>query len=185
MVALVLEEATEKMTKAVGHARAEFAGVRTGRAAPQLIEKLSVEVYGAEVPLQQVANISVPEARMLVVSPYDKTSMGAIEKAIRNSDLGLNPSSDGQVIRLNFPPLTAERRKDLVRLVKHMAEEGKIAVRNVRRAARHDLEQLEHDGDLGKDELQRAEKELDKLTHAQEAEIESALQHKEQELLED
>ncbi|MBV9950454.1 MAG: ribosome recycling factor [Acidimicrobiia bacterium] len=185
MVDLVLEEATEKMAKAVGHARAEFAGVRTGRAAPQLIEKLAVDVYGAEVPLQQVANISVPEARMLVVSPYDKTSMGSIEKAIRNSDLGLNPSSDGQVIRLNFPPLTAERRKDLVRLVKHMAEEGKVAVRNVRRAARHDLDQLEHDGDLSKDELQRAEKDLDKLTHAQEAEIESALQHKEQELLAD
>jgi ribosome recycling factor len=185
MVALVLDEATEKMAKAVGHARAEFAGVRTGRAAPQLIEKLAVDVYGAEVPLQQVANISVPEARMLVVSPYDKSSMAAIEKAIRNSDLGLNPSSDGQVIRLNFPPLTAERRKDLVKLVKHMAEEGKVAVRNVRRAARHDLDQLEHDGDLSKDELQRAEKDLDKLTHAQEAEIESALQHKEQELLED
>jgi ribosome recycling factor len=185
MVALVLDEATEKMAKAVGHARAEFAGVRTGRAAPQLIEKLSVDVYGAEVPLQQVANISVPEARMLVVSPYDKASMASIEKAIRNSDLGLNPSSDGQVIRLNFPPLTAERRRDLVKLVKHMAEEGKVAVRNVRRAARHDLDQLEHDGDLSKDELQRAEKDLDKLTHAQEAEIESALQHKEQELLED
>jgi ribosome recycling factor len=185
MVALVLDEATEKMAKAVGHARAEFAGVRTGRAAPQLIEKLAVDVYGAEVPLQQVANISVPEARMLVVSPYDKTSMAAIEKAIRNSDLGLNPSSDGQVIRLNFPPLTAERRKDLVKLVKHMAEEGKVAVRNVRRAARHDLDQLERDGDLSEDELQRAEKDLDKLTHAQEAEIESALQHKEQELLED
>jgi ribosome recycling factor len=185
MVALVLDEATEKMGKAVGHARAEFAGVRTGRAAPGLIEKLMVEVYGAEVPLQQVANISVPEARMLVVSPYDKTSMAAIEKAIRNSDLGLNPSSDGQVIRLNFPPLTAERRKDLVKLVKHMAEEGRVAVRNLRRSGRHDLDQLEKDGDISKDELQRAEKELDKLTHAQEAEIDGALQHKEQELLED
>jgi ribosome recycling factor len=185
MVALVIDEATEKMVKAVGHARAEFAGVRTGRAAPGLIEKLMVEVYGADVPLQQLANISVPEARMLVVSPYDKTSVGPIEKAIRNSDLGLNPSSDGQVIRLNFPPLTAERRKDLVRLVKHMAEEGRVAVRNVRRSARHDLDQLEHDGDISKDELQRAEKELDRLTHAQEGEIDSALQHKEQELLED
>jgi ribosome recycling factor len=185
MVALVLDEATEKMAKAVGHARAEFAGVRTGRAAPGLIEKLTVEYYGAEVPLQQIANISVPEARMLVVSPYDKASMTAIEKAIRSADLGLNPSNDGQVIRLNFPPLTAERRKDLVRLVKHMAEEGRVAVRNLRRAARHDLEQLEKDGDLSRDELQRAEKELDKLTHAQEAEIDGALQHKEQELLED
>jgi ribosome recycling factor len=185
MVALVLDEATEKMAKAVAHARAEFSGVRTGRAAPGLIEKLMVDVYGAEVPLQQVANISVPEARMLVVSPYDKTSMGSIEKAIRNSDLGLNPSSDGQVIRLNFPPLTADRRKDLVKLVKHMAEEGRVAVRNLRRAARHDLDQLEKDGDLSKDELQRAEKELDRITHAQEAEIDGALQQKEQELLED
>jgi ribosome recycling factor len=185
MVALVLDEATEKMGRAVAHARAEFSGVRTGRAAPGLIEKLMVDVYGAAVPLQQVANISVPEARMLVVSPYDKTSMNAIEKAIRNSDLGLNPSSDGQVIRLNFPPLTADRRKDLVKLVKHMAEEGRVAVRNVRRSARHDLDGLEKDGDLSQDELQRAEKELDKLTHAQEAEIDAALQHKEQELLED
>jgi ribosome recycling factor len=185
LVAVVLDEATEKMGKAVAHARAEFSGVRTGRAAPGLIEKLMVEVYGADVPLQQLANISVPEARMLVVSPYDKTSMSSIEKAIRNSDLGLNPSSDGQVIRLNFPPLTAERRKDLVKLVKHMAEEGRVAVRNVRRSARHDLEHLEKDGDISKDELQRAEKEMDKLTHAQEAEIDGALQHKEQELLED
>lgn len=185
MVELVLADATEKMAKAVAHSRAEFAGVRTGRAAPGLIEKLMVDYYGTDVPLQQLANTSVPEARTLVVSPYDKASMNAIEKAIRNSDLGLNPSNDGTVIRLNFPPLTAERRKDMVRLVKHMAEEGRVAVRNLRRAARHDLDQLEKDGDVSEDELQRATKELDKITHAQEADIDQALAHKEQELLED
>ncbi|MEJ7585056.1 MAG: ribosome recycling factor [Acidimicrobiales bacterium] len=185
LVRLVLDEATAKMTRAVGHARAEFASVRTGRAAPALVEKIMVDYYGAEVPLQQLANTSVPENRMLVVSPYDKASMGAIEKAIRSSDLGLNPSNDGHVIRLSFPPLTAERRKDLVKLVKHMAEEGRVAVRNLRRSARHDLDQLEKDGDLSEDDLQRAEKELDKTTHAQEADIDQAFQVKEQELLED
>ncbi len=185
LAALALDEAAEKMGLAVAHARKDFAGVRTGRAAPTLVEKLMVDYYGAEVPLQQLANTSVPEARMLVVSPYDKASMSAIEKAIRNSDLGLNPSNDGHVIRLTFPPLTAERRKDLVRMVKAMAEDGRVAVRNLRRAARHDLEALERDGDMSEDELQRAEKDLDKLTHAHEAEIDQALQHKEQELLED
>jgi ribosome recycling factor len=182
---MILEETAEKMAKAVSHARSDFASVRTGRAAPALVEKILVDYYGTEVPLQQLANTSVPEARMLVVSPYDKGSMGAIEKAIRNSDLGLNPSNDGHVIRLTFPPLTADRRKDLVKMVKQMAEDGRVAVRNLRRSARHDLEQLERDGELSEDTLTRAEKDLDKLTHAQEAEIDQALQHKEQELLED
>ena len=184
LIKLVLDEAAEKMAKAVGHARAEFAGVRTGRAAPGLIEKLTVEYYGAEVPLQQIANISVPEARMLVVSPYDKASMTAIEKAIRNADLGLNPSNDGQVIRLTFPQLTAERRKELVKVVRAMAEDGRIAIRNRRRAARHELEALVKDGEVSEDHIARAEKELDKVTHAQEAEIDKALEQKEQELLE-
>jgi len=185
MVELVLMEAAEKMAKAVARSRSEFANIRTGRAAPGLVEKIIVDYHGADVPLQQLANTSVPEARMLVVSPYDKTSMASIEKAIRNSDLGLNPSNDGHVIRLNFPPLTADRRKDLVKLVKSMAEDGRVAVRNLRRSSRHDLEQLEKDGDVSEDELQRAEKELDKITHAQEAEIDQALRTKEQELLED
>ncbi|MGH9184670.1 MAG: ribosome recycling factor, partial [Acidimicrobiales bacterium] len=160
------------------------ATVRTGRASSALVEKLMVDYYGADVPLQQLAGFSVPEARLLVVSPFDKGSIGAIEKAIRNSDLGLNPSTDGQVIRLSFPTLTEERRKELVRRVKHQAEDGKIAIRNVRRSARHDLEALEHDGDLSRDELARAEKDLDRITHAHEAEIDKALEHKEQELLE-
>jgi ribosome recycling factor len=149
-----------------------------------LVDKLTVEVYGAEMQIQQVAQFSVPEARLLVITPHDKTTIGAIEKAIRNSDLGLNPSNDGQVIRLSFPQLTAERRRDLVRKVKHMAEEGKVAVRNLRRAARHDLEGLQREGDLSEDDLGRAEKELDKITHAQEADIDRALEEKERELLE-
>ena len=185
LASVVLEEAREKMTKAVVHTRQEFANVRTGRAAPALVEKLPVEYYGSEVPLQQLAGFSIPEARMMVISPYDKAAMGAIEKAIRSSDLGLNPSNDGNNIRLSFPPLTAERRQEFVKLVKHMAEDGRTTVRNARRSGRRDLEALEKDGDLSEDELARAEKELDKITHAQEADIDTALQHKEQELLAD
>ena len=173
------------MARAVERARAEFSSIRTGRAAPALVEKIPVEYYGSEVPLQQLAGFSVPEARMLVISPFDKGAMGAIEKAIRQSDLGLNPSNDGNNIRLTFPPLTAERRKEYVKIVKGMAEDGRIAVRNLRRSGRQELEGFEKDGDLSEDELARAEKELDKLTHAAEAEIDVALSHKEQELLED
>jgi ribosome recycling factor len=184
LVDLVLSESDDKMQKAVTHARAEFANVRTGRASSAFIEKLAVDAYGADTPLQTLASFSVPEARLLVVSPYDKGLMANIEKAIRNSDLGLNPSNDGQVIRLAFPPLTEERRRDLVKRVKHQAEEGKVAIRNVRRGARHELDALVKDGDATEDELNRAEKELDKLTHAREADIDAALEHKEQELLE-
>jgi hypothetical protein len=126
LVKLVLDDAAEKMAKAVEHARKEFSSVRTGRAAPALVEKLPVEYYGSEVPLQQLAGFQVPEARLLVISPYDKSSLGAIEKALQHSDLGLNPSNDGAVIRLAFPQLTAERRKELVKVVKHMAEEGRL-----------------------------------------------------------
>src|SRR5262245_4362984 len=184
MIGLVLEDARDRMAKAVAHARAEFTGVRTGRAAPALVEKLPVEYYGSEVPLQQIAGFQVPEARLLVISPYDKSSLGAIEKALQHSDLGLNPSNDGAVIRLAFPQLTAERRKELVKVVKHMAEEGRVAIRNTRRSARHDLEGMAKDGDVSEDDITRAEKELDKLTHAHEAEIDTALEHKEAELLE-
>ncbi|MEO7429845.1 MAG: ribosome recycling factor [Acidimicrobiales bacterium] len=184
MIALVFDDAREKMHKAVEHARAEFSGVRTGRAAPALVEKIIVDYYGSEVPLQQIAGFQVPEARMLVISPYDKASLGAIEKAIQQSDLGLNPSNDGQVIRLMFPQLTAERRKELVKVVKAMAEDGRIAIRNLRRAARHELDVLEKDNEATEDDVARAQKELDKLTHAQEAEIDKALDQKEHELLE-
>ena len=184
MIADVLAETAEKMHKAVNHSREEFSTIRTGRASPAFVEKLTVDYYGSEVPLQQIAGFSVPEARTLVIQPYDKSSVGAIEKAIRSSDLGLNPSSDGNVLRLNFPPLTADRRKEYVKMVRAMAEDGRVAIRNLRRAARQQLEALEKDGDMGADELERGVKDLDKLTAAQIADLDVALEHKEQELTE-
>jgi ribosome recycling factor len=185
MADLALAESLEKMKKAVVHAKTEFSTIRTGRAAPALVERIVVDYYGSEVPMQQLAGFSVPEARQLIITPFDKGAMGAIEKAIQNSDLGLNPSNDGNSIRLSFPPLTQDRRKELVKVVKHMAEEGKVALRQVRRQTRHELDALEKDGELSNDELVRAEKELDKIIHAQEAEIDKALTVKETELLED
>lgn len=184
MIDDVLLETTEKMAKAVAHTQSDFSTIRTGRATPALVEKLKVDYYGSEVPLQQLAGFNVPEPRVLVVAPYDKSSMKAIEKAIQHSDLGITPSNDGQVIRLVFPQLTTERRKDLVRVVKHKAEEGRIAIRNLRRAARHELEAFEKDGEISVDELDRAEKELEKLTHEHVTEIDKMLGRKEQELLE-
>jgi ribosome recycling factor len=184
LIDAVLSDAREKMAKAVEHTQADFSSVRTGRAAPALVEKIRVDYYGSDVPLQQIAGIQVPEARLMVITPYDKSSLGAIEKAIQHSDLGINPSNDGTVIRLTFPQLTEERRKEMVKVVKHKAEEGRVAVRNVRRAARHDLEALEKDGDMSSDELERAEKELERVTHQYVDEIDKHLHSKEQELLE-
>jgi ribosome recycling factor len=184
MIEDVLLETTEKMGKAVAHTQSEFSSVRTGRATPALVEKLKVDYYGTEVPLQQLAGFNVPEARLLVIQPYDKNALKAIEKAIQNSDLGINPNNDGQLIRLVFPQLTEERRKELVKVVKHKAEEGRVAVRNLRRSARHHMEALERGGEVSSDELERAEKELEKLTHEYVLEIDRMVQHKEQELLE-
>jgi ribosome recycling factor len=180
----VLAEAADKMGKAVSHTQSDFAGIRTGRATPALVEKLKVEYYGTDVPLQQLAGFSVPEARILVIAPYDKNSIRSIERAIQNSDLSINPSNDGQVIRLVFPQLTSERRKELVKVVRHKAEDGRVAARNVRREARRELEALERDGEISADDLDRAEKELEKLTHEYVAEIDRMLARKEQELLE-
>ncbi len=179
----VIEDCKDKMAKAVEHIRGELAGLRTGRAAPALVEKLRVDYYGAEVPLQQLAGIQVPEAKMLMITPYDKGSLKAIEKAIQNSDLGINPNNDGTVIRLTFPPLTEERRKALVKVAHTKAEEGRVSVRNIRRSARKDLESLEKDGDISTDELDRAEKDLERVTHEYVTEIDRVLQHKEEELL--
>jgi len=179
-----VEGCREKMHKAIVHLQEEFSTVRTGRATPALVDKLRVDYYGSEVPLQQLAGFSVPEPRVLVVSPYDKSAIKAIEKAIQSSDLGINPSNDGQVIRLTFPMLTEERRKELVKIVKHRAEESRVAVRNVRRQTRHELEAVQKDGELSEDELERIEKELEKITHDVIAEIDQMLHHKEQELLE-
>jgi ribosome recycling factor len=179
-----LLDAIEKMDKAVEHVQAQFQTVRTGRAAPALIEKLNVEYYGAPVPLQQLAGIQVPEARQMIVRPHDRAALGNIEKAIRDSDLGINPSNDGTVIRLSFPPLTEERRKEYVKVVKHMAEDGRVAVRNLRRDARKHLESSERAGEMSADELERAEKELEKITHDHVEKIDAALGRKETELLE-
>ena len=180
-----VDEAKDKMHKAVVHLQEEFGAVRTGRATPALVDKLRVDYYGSEVPLQQLAGFSVPEPRVLVIAPYDKGAVKAIEKAINQSDLGVNPSNDGTVIRLTFPELTADRRKGLVKVVKTRAEEGRVAVRNVRRHVRQELEHLEKDGDLSRDELDRIEKDLEKLTHDVIGEIDTMLGNKEKELLED
>ncbi len=177
-------EAMEKMEKAVEHVQNQFTSVRTGRATPALVEKLLVEYYGSSVPLQQLAGFQVPEARQLVVKPHDRSTLASIEKAIRDSDLGVNPSNDGVIIRLNFPPLTEERRKEYVKVVKHMAEDGRVAVRNIRRDARKHLEAAEKAGEISADDLDRAEKEMDKITHDQVENIDRALGRKEQELLE-
>ncbi|HLI24659.1 MAG TPA: ribosome recycling factor [Acidimicrobiales bacterium] len=179
----VLDETREKMNRAVEHAQGELSALRTGRAAPALVEKLKVEYYGTEMPLQQLAGIQVPEAKTLLVVPYDKGSLKAIEKAIQHSDLGVNPNNDGSIIRLNFPPLTEERRKQLAKVAHSKAEEGRVAVRNLRRNARKDLEALEKDGDISSDELERAEKELERVTAAHVADIDRLLAHKEEELL--
>ena len=184
MKALVLDECDDKMKKAVAHVQAEFAALRTGRASSGLVEKLRVDAYGSDVPLQQLAGFGVPEPRVLTISPYDKSTIKAIEKAIQQSDLGINPSNDGEIIRLTFPELTEERRRDLVKIVRNRAEEARVAVRNVRRQSRHDLEALEKDHEIGKDDLDRSEKELEKRTHDVIAEIDEMLKHKETELLE-
>ena len=184
MIEDTLLEAVDKMERAVAHVQSQFSTVRTGRANPALVEKLQVDYYGSSVPLQQLAGFQVPEARTLVVKPHDRGSLGAIEKAIRESDLGLQPSNDGVVIRLSFPVLTEERRKEYVKVVKNMVEDGRIAVRNIRRDARKQLETAEKNSEFSKDDLERAEKDLDKFTQEHIEQIDKAFARKEQELLE-
>ena len=181
---LVMDESQDKMRKAITHLQGEFGGVRTGRASSALVEKLKVEVYGSEVPLQQIAGFGVPEPRVLTISPYDKTSIKAIEKAIMESDLGLTPSNDGNVIRLQIPELNEERRRDLVRVVHGVAEEGRVAIRNIRRDVMHDLRELKKEGDAGEDDERRAESELQRFTDEATGDIDSALKGKEEEILE-
>jgi ribosome recycling factor len=179
-----LLEAMEKMDKAVEHTQSQFATVRTGRATPSLVERITIEYYGTQVPLQQIASISVPEARQLLIKPHDRGTIEAVERAIRDSDLGVAPNSDGIVIRLSLPQLTEERRREYVKVVKHMAEEGRIALRSSRRDARKTMEIAEKDGEISADELDRAEKEMEKVTHEHVEHIDAALGRKEQELLE-
>jgi ribosome recycling factor len=183
LAALVIEDTQDKMHKAIDHLRSEMSNVRTGRASPALLEPLIVDYYGSPTPLRQLAGFSVPDAMLLVITPYDKGSLGAIEKAIMVSDLGINPTNDGNVIRLAFPPLTEERRKELVKVVRHKAEEGKVAVRNLRRSGRHELDALHKDSSLSTDDLERVENQLDKITQEQVSAIDQLLVQKERELL--
>ncbi len=176
-----VDEAKDRMHKAVVHLQEEFGAIRTGRAVPALVEKLKVDAYGSDAELRTLAGITVPEARVLAIAPYDKGNLKAIEKAIQASDLGVNPSNDGTVIRIIFPELTGERRKDLVKVVKKQAEEARVAVRNVRR---HIRQELERDGEISEDEVKSIEKEIEKLTHEVVAEIDTMVGHKEKELLE-
>lgn len=184
MIEETILDAIDKMEKAVEHVQSQFTGVRTGRASPALVEKLMVDYYGSMVPVQQLAGFQVPEARQLIVKPHDRASLGAIEKAIRDSDLGVNPSNDGVIIRLNFPPLTEERRRDFVKIVKNMAEDGRVAVRNIRRDARKHLDAAEKAAVISANELERAEKDIERITHEHVEMIDKAFGRKEQELLE-
>ncbi len=179
----LMADAGERMQRSVDATRNEFATVRTGRASPHLLDRVQVDYYGAITPLQQLANVSASEARLLTITPYDKSSIKAIEKAILESDVGLTPSNDGNLIRLTIPELTEERRKELVKVVHGIAEEGKVGVRNVRREVIHDLREMKKDGDLGADDEHRAESELQKLTDARTGEIDSLLAGKEEEIL--
>ncbi len=180
----LLADARERMSKSVESTTQQFGSVRTGRAQPQLLDRVMVDYYGAQTPLKQLASISAPEARLITVTPYDKSAMKAIEKSIRDSDLGLNPSNDGNVMRLSVPELTEERRKDLVKVTRGIAEEGRIGIRNVRRDIMHDLRGLKSEGDVGADDEKRGEAELQKLTDEKVAELDGVLKAKEAEILE-
>ena len=184
MIEETLFDAEEKMEKAVDVAKEDFAGIRTGRAHPAMFSKLLVDYYGAPTPLQQLASFQTPEARTILISPFDKGSMHNIEKAIRDSDLGVNPNNDGNIIRINLPALTEERRREYIKMARHQAEEGKVSVRNIRRHAKDALERLIKDGDVGEDDGVRAEKELEGLTKKYVDVIDDLLKHKEGELLE-
>ena len=184
MIDQTLRDADAKMAKAVEHAREDFSAIRTGRAHPAMFAKINADYYGSPTPLQQLASFQVPEARVVVIQAYDKSASGAIEKAIRDSDLGVNPTSDGNVIRVTLPELTQDRRKEYIKLAKAKAEDGRIAVRGVRRNAKQALDKLEKDGEVGKDDVAGAEKRLDGLTKKHVDAIDELLSNKESELLE-
>ena len=184
MIDEFLADAKERMQKSVESTRNEFSTIRTGRASPHLLDRLVIDYYGAQTPLKQLAQVAATDARMLTVTPYDKSSIGTIEKAVMESDLGLTPSNDGNVIRLSIPELTEERRKELVKIVHQVAEDGRIAIRNVRRDVMQDLRELKSEGEVGSDDEHRAESELQKLTDSRTEEIDKLLTGKEQEILE-
>jgi ribosome recycling factor len=179
-----LREADQKMDKAVEFAKEEFAAIRTGRAHPAMFSKLTADYYGSPTPIQQLASFQTPEARTVLIQPYDRSAMTAIEKAIRDSDLGVNPTDDGNVIRVNLPELTEERRREYIKLARSKAEDSRVSVRNIRRTAKQALEKLEKDGEAGKDDVTGAEKRLDGMTKKHVDVIDDLLKHKEAELLE-
>jgi ribosome recycling factor len=181
---VLLDEAEERMTKSVESCRNELATVRTGRASPHLLDRVIVDYHGADTPLKQLANVAATDARLLTLTPYDKNAIGMIEKAIQESDLGISPNNDGNVIRLQIPDLTEERRREMVKMVHGVGESGKVSVRNVRRDVMHDLRELKKDGDIGEDDERRAESELQRLTDEAVAEIDKSLKAKEDEIME-
>jgi len=180
----LLADAAERMARSVDATRHEFGSVRTGRASPALLDRVIVDYYGAQTPLKQLSTINAPEARLLTVQPYDQSSIKAIEKAIMESDVGLTPSNDGKLIRLSVPELNEERRRELVKVVRHIAEEGRVAIRNIRRDVMHDLRELKEAGEAGADDEHRAEVELQKLTDGKIADLDGVLKGKEAEILE-
>ena len=184
MIDETLREADAKMDKAVEVAKEEFAAIRTGRAHPAMFAKLTADYYGSPTPIQQLASFHIPEPRVVVISAYDKSAMSAIEKAIRDSDLGVNPANDGNVLRVVLPELTEERRRDYIRLARGKAEDSRVAVRNIRRTAKHALDKLEKDGEVGRDDVTGAEKRLEGLTKKHVDAIDDLLRHKEAELIE-
>jgi ribosome recycling factor len=179
-----LFEAEEKMESAVEHAKEEFAAIRTGRATPAMFSKILVDYYGAPTPVTQMASVGVPEPRMVIVKPYDASQLGSIERAIRDSDLGVNPNNEGTQLRIHLPQMTEERRRDMIKVARHKAEEGRVAIRNVRRKAKEQLDRLVKDGGAGEDDGRRAEKELEDVTHRYVAVVDELVKHKEAELLE-
>jgi ribosome recycling factor len=180
----LLKDAEGRMAKSVESSRGELATVRTGRASPHLLDRIMVDYYGTQTPLKQLANVATSDARLLTVTPFDKSSIGAIEKAIQESDIGLTPSNDGNVVRLQIPELTEERRREMVKVVHGVAEEGRIAIRNIRRDVMQDLRELKNEGEVGEDDERRAESALQKQTDDSIAEIDSLLKGKEEEILE-
>jgi ribosome recycling factor len=184
MIDDTLLEAEEKMDKAVTVAQQDFSNIRTGRVTPSVFSKVTAEYYGTQTPLQQLASFHIPEPRMITIQPFDKGSVSAIEKAIRNSDLGVNPANDGTIIRIVLPELTEERRREYIKTARHKAEDGRVAIRNIRRHAKDTLDKMIKAGDAGEDDVRRAERELDDLTHTYVAQVDELLKHKEAELLE-
>jgi ribosome recycling factor len=183
MIDETLLEAEEKMEKAVAVAKEDFATIRTGRAHPSMFNKITAEYYGTQTPVNQLASFHMPEPRMVVIQPFDKSSMAAIEKAIRNSDLGVNPTNDGNIIRVVFPELSEERRRDYIKVARHKAEEGRVSIRNIRRHAKDAIDKMVKNGEEGEDDGRRAEAELEKVTHTYVVQVDELLKNKESELL--